>query len=111
MPPSLNAGSREVRKECVPQGVEVAEEGTFRPLDHIGDAGFVEVMLEHVAAHPACRAHALHDTRRKRRGANRSGRPVEHGTVRRRAARKVVALDDALEPLAAAGPDDVNAVS
>ena len=59
----------------------------------------------HVTAHP----HALHDTRRIRRGANRSRSAMEHRSVRRASASEVVPLDDALEALAAAGANDVDA--
>src|SRR5258707_3330815 len=64
-----------------------------------------------VAAHPSRGAHALDDARRKRRRADRAGRAVEHRPVRRGAAGEVVALHDALEPLAAAHADDVDAVA
>src|SRR4029077_20299052 len=47
----------------------------------------------------------------ERRGANRSGRAVENRAVRRRAAGEVAPLDDALEPLAAAGADDVDTLT
>src|SRR5262245_21695800 len=64
-----------------------------------------------IAAHAAGGAHALHDARRKRRGADRSGRAMEHRPVRRRAAAEVVALDDALKALAAADADHVDAIA
>ena len=64
-----------------------------------------------VAAHAPRRAHALDDARRERRGADRARRPVEHRAVGRRAAAEVMALHDALEALAAADADHVDAVA
>src|SRR5437762_6742965 len=64
-----------------------------------------------LAAHPTGSAHALDHPRRERRGADRAGRAVEHRSVRRRAPGEVMALDDALEPFAAAGADDVDALA
>src|SRR6185369_17327073 len=64
-------------------------------------------LVAHVAAH----AHAFHDTRRIGRGADRTGRSVEHRAVRRAAAGEVMPLDDALEAFAATGPDDVDAIA
>src|SRR5204863_2111666 len=76
------------------------------------DRDDLQVARRHlVAAHPSGRAHALDDARGERRGADRAGRAVEHRAVGRRAAGEVVALHDALEPLAAADADDVDAIA
>src|SRR5712671_417459 len=72
----------------------------------------LEVVNRHAtAAHPARRPHALHDARRERRGADRSGRAMEHRAVRRRAAGEMMALDDALKAFAAAVADDIHALA
>src|SRR5262245_44572237 len=63
------------------------------------------------ATHSTRGAHALDDARRKRRSADRTRGAVEHRAVRRRAAAEVVALHDALEALAAARADDVDALA
>ncbi len=103
-PPSARSRSRSARRECRPRRISrwlsASTRSTFRL--RVGHAA---------AAHPPRRAHALDDARRERRGADRAGRAVEHRAVRRRAAGEVVALDDALESLAAAGADDVHAVA
>src|SRR5262249_33598496 len=58
------------------------------------DAQHFQIACGHLlAAHPARRAHPLDHTRRKRRGADRSRRAVEHRSVRRRAAAEMVAPD------------------
>ena len=76
------------------------------------DLGHLQVPhRDAVAAHAAGRAHALDDARRKRRGADRAGRAMEHRPVGRRAAGEVVALHDALKSLAAARADDVDALA
>src|SRR5438132_6684798 len=55
------------------------------------DAKHPEIANRHApAAHAAGSTHPLHDTRRERRGANRSRGTVEHRTVRRGAAGKMM---------------------
>jgi len=64
-----------------------------------------------IAAHASGGTHPLDDARRKRRRADRTGRAVEHRSVSGRATPEVVALHDALEALAAADADHVDAVA
>src|ERR1051326_5472100 len=64
-----------------------------------------------IPAHAARGTHTLHDARGKRRGADRTGRPMEHRAVRRSAAAEVMPLDDALEAMAAADSDHVDALA
>src|SRR6185369_4337515 len=64
-----------------------------------------------IAAHPAAHAHALHDARRERRGADRAGSAVEHRAVSGPAAGEVVPLHDALEAFALRLADDVDVIA
>src|SRR5918993_2877654 len=64
-----------------------------------------------IAAHVSRHAHALDDTRGERRSADRAGCTVEHRAVAHAAAAEVMPLDDALEALAAAGADHVDALA
>src|SRR6266404_3915202 len=65
------------------------------------DLGHAEILdRDLIAAHPAAHAHALHDTRREGRGADRAGSAMEHGAMRGPAAGEVMTLHHALEAFA-----------
>src|SRR4051812_39071282 len=73
------------------------------------DFGDAKILDRHlIAAHPAAHAHALHDARRERRGADRAGSAMEHRTVRGPAAGEVMTLHHALEAFALRLADDVD---
>src|ERR1019366_9551062 len=76
---------------------------------HFGDAEILDRDL--IAAHTAAHAHALHDTRREGRGADRAGSAMEHRAVRGPAAGEVMTLHHALEAFALRLADDVDRVA
>src|SRR4051812_2383603 len=74
--------------------------------------GYAEILdRDLIAAHPAAHAHALHDTRGERRGADRAGSAMKHRAVRGPAAGEVMTLHHALEALALRLTDDVDGVA